>query len=163
MRKPTLSPSPWPDYRVGKIERRLVGVLRSGLARAGIETSPPHHSVITLKTKPAIGVFIDTYTIDPRWWRITLGVKVMVGDFPEVADPKELTLHLDEFTERIGVDLARLLREPGWRWPLFAHWNSYPRYAWSELAHSTHRAHSRFLEAHDVQRKQCVTERRVAR
>jgi hypothetical protein len=61
MRKPTPSPALWPDYQVVKIERRLVRALRSGLARASIETSRTHHSVITLKTKPAIGVFIDTW------------------------------------------------------------------------------------------------------
>lgn len=93
---------------------------------------------------PPVGVRLHYYTSDLRWWRITTGIVSFEGFGPYrrrvLFKARELTLHHDELTEEIGVQLGRLIREPGWRWPLFANYRSYPGYAWSEKAWSTYQA-----------------------
>ena len=59
--------------------------------------------------------------------------------YPEVVI-RDWPPHLGEFGPQTGVDLARLLREPDWRWPLFDHETSFPHYAWSKLATATYEA-----------------------
>jgi hypothetical protein len=82
---------------------------------------------------------VAPYTWEVPVWRITFGTPDP-HPWPGLINPKELTLHLGEFGPQTGVDLARLLREPDWRWPLFDHETSFPHYAWSKLATATYEA-----------------------
>ncbi len=133
------------------MELGLLKTLRRGLDLAGFPTGRRRHSLLVLPVNPhQVGVCLKPYTSDPRWWRITFGNVHFEGAgyyrSPVLSNSRELTLHLDEFTEQIGVDLARLVREPGWRWPLFSNCSSYPRYAWSERAWATYRADRKIRE-----------------
>lgn len=118
----------------------LVRMIREGLAEAGIPTGNRRHGLILIGSlaRP-VGVGVRPYAEGAPVWRITFGMPEP-RPWPGLVDPCELTLHLCEFGERTGVDLARLLREPGWRWPLFGHEPAFPRYAWSELAAQTYEA-----------------------
>jgi hypothetical protein len=127
------------------MEMPLLKKLRQGLDLAGFQTGRRRNGLLVLPVTPhQVGVRLSFYTSDPRWWRITYGEVCFEGSgyycSPVLFDVRKLTLHLDEFSEEIGLHFGRLLREPGWRWPLFAHWNSYPGYAWSEKAWATYQA-----------------------
>lgn len=119
----------------------LVRMIREGLAEAGIPTGNRRHGLILIGSlaRP-VGVGVRPYAEGAPVWRITFGMPEP-RPWPGLVDPCELTLHLCEFGERTGVDLARLLREPGWRWPLFGHEPAFPRYAWSRLARETWEVH----------------------
>lgn len=159
--EPPRPPAPTPDYILERIERKLAATLRAGLAQAGIETGPRRHRMFLFQFNFPMGAWIGSYTTDERWWRIRLGPR-MPWSYPEVMVQSELTFHRDEVNEQIGVDLARLLREPDWRWPLFAHDPHYPRYAWTELAQSTYHADWKLREARKAWVKARQEERRAA-
>jgi len=135
---------PFDDNALRRMEMQLLKTLRCGIDLAGIPAGRCNNSLLVLPLEPEVGVCLKSYTSDPRWWRITCGNVHFEGAgyyrSPVLTRDHELTLHHDELTEGIGTDLARLLREPDWRWPLFVHWNSYPKYAWSEKAWSTYQA-----------------------
>lgn len=151
---PIIQKSPITSSEETIIEGKLVRLLRDGLAKAGINTGRRRYGLIFIDSlKWPIAVQVFCYTRNVPVWRILFGGRDS-GPWPCVLNPRELTLHLSEFSEETGVALARLLREPEWRWPLFEHDKSYPQYAWSKLAHETYTAdrlarearHKRFLE-----------------
>lgn len=140
-------PAPPTNHHVlQRMELRLLKTLRWGLDRAGFPTGRRRKSHLILPGDHPVGVRLSYYTSDPRWWRITYGGVFFEGDgyyrYPVLFENRELTLHLDEVTEEIGIQLGRQIREPDWLWPLFSHDSSYPRYAWSEKAWSTYQAES---------------------
>jgi hypothetical protein len=157
---PPKPPPPAPDYVLDRIERKLAARLRAGLAQAGIETGPRRHRMILFRLNYQMGAWIQSYATDARWWRITFGPCTPCS-YPEVYVQSELTFHRDEVTEQTGVDLARLLREPDWRWPIFHHDPHYPHYAWTELAHSTYHADWKLREARKAWVKRRQEERRA--
>lgn len=122
----------------------MLKTLRRGLDLAGFPTGRRRRSHLIVPSDPPMGVRLNPYTSDRRWWRITYGGVHFNGygyyRYPTLFGERELTLHLDEFTEEIGLQLGRLIREPAWRWPLFADSTSYPGYAWSEKAWATYEA-----------------------
>jgi hypothetical protein len=123
------------------ISSKLCGLLRTGLAEAGIPTKNRRYGLIFIESlKWPVAVSVAAYTWEVPVWRITFGAPDP-NPWPGLINPKELTLHLSEFGPQTGVDLARLLREPDWRWPLFDHETSFPHYAWSKLATETYEAH----------------------
>lgn len=128
------------------MELRLLKTLRHGLDLAGFPTGRRRRSHLILDGDPPVGVRLNPYTTDSRWWRITYGEVFFEGRgyyrYPVLRNRRELTLHLDEFTEETGTQLGVLIRRPEWRWPLFADFSSYPGYAWSEKAWSTYQAES---------------------
>lgn len=141
------------------IEGTLVSLIRDGLAQAGIPTGRRRYGLIFIDSlKWPIAVSVCAYTRDVPVWRITFGGREN-HPWPCVINPKELTFHLSEFSTQTGVDLAHLLREPDWRWPLFEHDPTYPGYAWSKLAHETYEAHR--LEREELQNRS--EERRSSR
>ena len=141
------------------IAGKLIRMLRDGLAEAGIQTGNRRYGLIFIDSvKWPIGVTVIAYTREVPVWRIIFGVR-QSQPWPGLIDPQELTLHLSEFGTQTGVDLARLLLEPGWRWPLFEHDSSYPRYAWSKLAHQTYENHRLQKEA----REKRIAERKNTR
>jgi hypothetical protein len=128
------------------IEGKLVRIIRNGLAEAGIPTGNRRYGLIFIDSLgPPIGVMIKPYIWAVPVWRITFGVRAR-HPWPCLFNPQELTFHLGEITTQTGVDLARLLREPDWRWPLFEGDKSYPRYAWTSLAHQTYEIHRLKME-----------------
>lgn len=140
---------PVPDAEIGRISTLLFGMVRDGLAEAGIPTKRPKYGLIYVDTLTwPIGVAIRPYTYQVPVWRITFGGRPD-GYMPPLVDPKELTLHVNEFCTQTGVDLARLLREPQWRWPLFDHDPHYPRYAWSHFAHHAYETWRLAMEARE--------------
>ena len=164
MKTPAL-PFPPSASAVQAAGSRLLGLLREGLAEAGIRTGPRRYSTLYIDLDRPIGLWLTTYADDLRWWRITFGIRYP-GPYPPLANTCELTLHHDEFDRQIGRDLARLLHDPAlwvrgevWRWPLFAHDRSYPTYAWSELAARTYEADRLLRE--EISRRSA--ERRAAR
>ena len=157
---------PHPFYLLDEEELRLLKKLRHGLALAGFPTGRRRNSILMLGGNPPAGVRLHYYTSDLRWWRITTGIVSFEGFGPYrrrvLFRARELTLHHDELTEEIGVQLGRLIREPGWRWPLFANDSSYPGYAWSEKAWSTYQADWKLREARKAWVKARQEERRTA-
>ena len=134
------------------IEGKLVRMIRDGLAEAGIQTGNRRYRLIYIDSlKWPVGVSVSPYTWEVPVWRITFGGRED-HPWPGLINPKELTLHLSEFSPRTGVDLAQLIREPDWRWPLFEHNRTYPHYAWSKLAHETYETHRLKMEALDKRR-----------
>lgn len=160
--RPKPPPPPCPDYILDRIERKLAAKLRTGLAQAGIHAGQRRHRLLLFDLDCPMGARIQPYAADDRWWRITFGPR-MPWIYPEVSVRSELTFHLDEVTEQTGVDLARLLREPDWRWPLFDHDQSYPRYAWTQLAQSTYAENRKLRQAWRDWLEQRWAERRAAR
>ena len=123
------------------IEAKLVRMIRTGLAEAGIPTGNRRYGLIFIDAlKLPIGVSVRPYTWEVPVWRITFGGREH-HPWPCLVHPHELTLHLSEFGTHTGVELARLLREPEWRWPLFEGETAYPHYAWSKLARETYEVH----------------------
>ena len=138
---------PISSSEVDIIEGKLVRLIRDGLAEAGIPTGNRRYGLILIDSlKWPIGVAIRPYTWEVPVWRITFGGRER-RPWSCLINPHELTLHLGEFGPQTGVDLARLLREPDWRWPLFEGEQAYPRYAWSKLAHETYEVHRLKMEA----------------
>ena len=120
------------------IEGKLVRLIRDGLAEAGIPTGNRRYGLILIDSLQwPIAVRVSPYTSQVPVWRITFGGREH-RHWPSLINSRELTLHLSEFGPQTGVDLARLLREPDWRWPLFEHDRCFPSYAWSKLAHETY-------------------------
>ena len=141
------------------VEGKLVRMIRDGLAEAGIPTGNRRYGLIFIDTlKHPVGVSVLPYTREVPVWRITFGGRPH-RPWPCIIDPRELTLHLSEFSIQTGIDLARLLREPDWRWPLFDHDRSYPHYAWSKLAHQTYEVYRLKLEALDKRRAERLASR----
>jgi hypothetical protein len=136
--------TPKPDISESEevtIERELIRMLRDGLAGAGIPTKNRRYGLLFIDSlKWPVAVAVAAYTRDVPVWRITFGAPEP-RPWPGLINPNELTLHLGEFSTQTGADLARLLREPDWRWPLFEHEANFPHYAWSKLAMETHEAH----------------------
>lgn len=152
-------------------ERRLVRMLRAGLADAGIVTGRRRHSLLYIDLDHPVGVNVYSYSAALDIWRITFGIR-FPDPYPPLSDTHELTLHLSEFGRHTGSDLARLLRDPHlwrgpgapvspdlWRWPIFAHSPAYPTYAWTEQATDVIEADRRLREQIARQAK----ERRTAR
>lgn len=129
------------------IEGKLVRMIRTGLAEAGIPTGNRRYGLILIDAlKWSVAVRVGPYTCSVPVWRITFGGREH-HPWPRIINPRELTLHLSEFSLQTGVDLARMLREPEWRWPLFEHDRCYPSYAWSKLAHETYEVHRLKMES----------------
>jgi hypothetical protein len=134
------------------IEGKLVRMIRTGLAEVGIPTGNRRYGLIFIDSlKWPVGVSVSPYTWEVPVWRITFGGRED-HPWPGLVNPHELTFHLSEFGPHTGVDLARLLREPDWRWPLFEGETAYPRYAWTKLAHETYEVHRRKMEALEKRR-----------
>lgn len=124
--------------REAAITAKLYKLIREGLDTAGIPTGRRRQGMLRIDALPRpIGVRIQCYCRPLPVWRITFG-ECGCGDWPCIFSPCELTLHLSEFGPHTGVALARLLREADWRWPIFEHDRTYPRYAWSRLAMNTY-------------------------
>jgi hypothetical protein len=129
------------------IEAKLVRMIRTGLAEAGIPTGNRRYGLILIDSlKWPIGLAIRPYTREVPVWRITFGGRER-RPWSCLIKPRELTFHLSELNTQTGVDLARLLREPDWCWPLFEHDRCFPSYAWSKLAHETYETHRLEREA----------------
>jgi hypothetical protein len=129
------------------IEGKLVRMIRNGLAEAGIPTGNRRYGLIFIDSlKWPIGVRVSAYTWYVPVWRITFGGRER-HPWPGVINPQELTFHLSEFSTQTGVDLAHLLREPDWVWPLFDGQTSYPHYAWTKMATATYEAYRLKMEA----------------
>ena len=123
------------------IEKKLVRMIRDGLAEAGIPTGNRRYGLIFIESlKWPIGVRVSSYIRAVPVWRITFGAPDP-RPWPGLINSNELTFHLSEFSTQTGVDLARLLQEPDWRWPLFEGETAYPSYAWTKLAHETYEVH----------------------
>ena len=136
------------------IESKLVRMIRDGLAQAGIETGKRRHGLIFIDSLDwPVAVRVAPYTFEVPVWRITFG-RIENPRCPYFAEQRKLTPHISEFRQRTGIDLARLLREPGWRWPLFDHDQGYPSYAWSELARETYGAHRLKMQALEQRRNE---------
>jgi hypothetical protein len=134
------------------IEGKLVRMIRDGLADAGIPTGNRHEGLIFIDSLQwPIGVRVSCYTREVPVWRITFGEREH-HPWPSLVNPRELTLHLSEFGTQTGVDLAHLLCDRTWRWPLFEYEQAYPHYAWSKLAHDTYEAHRLKMAALDKRR-----------
>lgn len=116
----------------------LVRTIREGLNAAGIRTRT-RHSTILFGSDPAMGVRVNTFQTELGLWRVTCGI-LLPGSHSAIINPFELTLHQDEFGPETGANVARLLTEPAWGWPIFAHDPSYPTYAWSVIATRTLKA-----------------------
>jgi hypothetical protein len=86
-----------------------------------------------------MGVRVNSFQPELGLWRVTCGI-LLPGSHSAIVNPFELTLHQDEFGPETGANVARLLTEPGWRWPIFADDPSYPKYAWSAIATRTLKA-----------------------
>jgi hypothetical protein len=143
---PIIQKQPISSSEADIIEGKLVRLIRDGLAEAGIPTGNRRYGLIFIDSlKWPIAVSVRPYTWDVPVWRITFGERER-RPWPCMINPRELTLHVSEFGTHTGVDLARLLREPDWRWPLFENDRSYPRYAWSKLAHETYEVHRLKME-----------------
>ena len=150
--KPIIQKQPVSSSEADIIEGKLVRLIRDGLAEAGIPTGNRRYGLIFIDSlKWPIAVSLRPYIWAVPVWRITFGGREH-HRWPSIINPHELTLHVSEFGTHTGVDLARLLREPDWRWPLFEHDHSYPRYAWSNLAHETYEAHRLKMEALEKRR-----------
>lgn len=129
------------------IEAKLVRMIRTGLAEAGIPTGNRRYGLILIDSlKWPVAVRVRPYTSEVPVWRITFGGREH-HPWPCIISPRELTLHLSEFSPQTGVELARMLREPDWRWPLFEHDRCFPGYAWSKLAHETYEVQRLKMEA----------------
>ena len=129
------------------IEGKLVRMIRTGLAEAGIPTGNRRYGLILIDVlKWPVAVRVSPYTCAVPVWRITFGGR-SPHPWPGIINSRELTLHLSEFSLQTGVDLAHLIREPDWRWPLFEHDQCFPRYAWSKLAHETYEVYRLKMEA----------------
>ena len=129
---------PATEAEIQKLKWKLASLLSKGLKQAGFKLRGRPY-IWRIEQGHPLSIWMTTYDLDPRWWRITVAY-----DFPGVFDTPaqycEFTMHRDEFTEETIADLARFLREPtSWRWPRFAHWNSYPTYAWSHMGWETYR------------------------
>lgn len=127
----------------------LIRTIREGLNAAGIRTRT-RHSTILFGSAPVMGVRVNTFQPELGLWRVTCGV-LLPGSYSAIVNPFGLTLHQDEFAPETGANLARLLTEPGWAWPIFAHDPSYPKYAWSVIA-------TRTLKAEQDRRAKIITE-----
>jgi hypothetical protein len=138
---PIIQKQPISSSEADIIEGKLIRLIRDGLAEAGIPTGNRRYGLIFIDSlKWPIGVSVLPYTREVPVWRITFGGREH-RKWPCLINPRELTLHLSEFGTHTGVDLARLLREPDWRWPLFEGEQAYPQYAWTKLAHATYETH----------------------
>ena len=131
-----------PDYPLPTLRKTskpaLVRTIREGLNAAGIRTRT-RSSTIHFGSNPVMGVRVNTFQPEIGLWRITCGI-LLPGSHSAIINPYELTLHQDEFEPETGASVARLLTEPGWVWPIFAHDPSYPTYAWSAIACRTLKA-----------------------
>lgn len=151
---PIIQKQPVSSSEADIIERKLVRLIRDGLAEAGIQTGNRRYGLIFIDALEwPIAVSVHPYIRAVPVWRITFGGREH-HPWPCLVNPKELTLHISEFGTHTGVDLARLLREPEWRWPLFEHDRSYPTYAWSKLAHETYEIHRLKMEAFEKRRRE---------
>ena len=137
------------------IEAKLVRMIRTGLAEAGIPTGNRRYGLLFIdppeQHRTPIAAYVTAYTLDVPVWRLVFGIREP-RPWPGLINAKELTFHLSEFSPQTGVDLARMLREPEWRWPLFEHDRCFPGYAWSKLAHQTYEAHRLRMEALEKRR-----------
>lgn len=137
MNHPPLPPDPSPpSTKASKL--RLVRALRNGLTAAGIR-SRTRSSTIHFGSNPVMGVRVNSFQPELGLWRVTCGI-LLPGSRSAIINPFEFTLHQDEFGPETGANVARLLAEPGWRWPIFADDPSYPKYAWSVIATRTLKA-----------------------
>ncbi len=154
---------PTNKYVLMRMELQLLKKLRHGLNLVGFPTGRRRNSLPLLPVEPLGGVCLSHYTSDSRWWRIKYGQVCFQGQgyyrYPVILEPREHTLHIDEFSEHIGLELGHLIREPDWLWPLFTNYKSYPQYAWSEKAWSSYQAE---CEIRENWRKRCL-ERRASR
>ena len=113
-----------------KLQNRLMTCIADGLRRAGFK---PRRAgcMLYLKQHHPVTIWLTSYALDTRWWRITFF-------FDDSGRRGELTFHRDEIDRNLTAEFAEFLCNGSeWQWPLFAHWNDYPRYAWSELAAET--------------------------
>ena len=149
---PIIQKQPISSSEADIIEGKLIRLIRDGLAEAGIPTGNRRYGLIFIDSlKWPIGVSVLPYTREVPVWRITFGGR-SPHPWPGIINSRELTLHLSEFSPQTGVDLARMLREPEWRWPLFEHHQCYPSYAWSKLAHETYEVHRIKMQALEKRR-----------
>jgi hypothetical protein len=149
---PIIQKQPISSSEADIIEGKLVRLIRDGLAEAGIPTGNRRYGLILIDSlKWPIGVAIRPYTREVPVWRITFGGRER-RPWSCLINPRELTFHLSEFSAQTGVDLARLLREPDWRWPLFEHDRCFPSYAWSKLAHETYETNRLRMETLEKRR-----------
>jgi len=145
--KPLTQKQPTTSSETSIIEGKLVRMIRNGLAEAGIPTGNRRYGLIFIDSlKWPIGVSVSAYTRDVPIWRITFGLRER-RQWPNLVNHQELTFHLSEMGTHTGVDLARLLCEPDWVWPLFEGQSSYPSYAWTKLASATCEAHRLKMQA----------------
>jgi hypothetical protein len=141
------------------IEGKLVRMIRDGLAEAGIPTGNRREGLIFIDSLQwPVGVRVSSYTREVPVWRITFGEREH-HPWPCLVNPRELTLHLSEFGTHTGMDLAHLLSDRTWRWPLFMHDQGYPHYAWSKLAHETYEAHRLKMVVLDKRRAERLASR----
>jgi hypothetical protein len=110
-----------------KLQNKLMTVVADGLRRA--EFKPRRAGcMLHMKQHHPVTLWLTSYALDTRWWRVTFF-------FDDSGKRGELTFHRDEIDRNLVAELAEFLRNgPQWQWPLFAHWNNYPRYAWSRVA-----------------------------
>ncbi|MBU6303739.1 MAG: hypothetical protein KGS60_19500, partial [Verrucomicrobia bacterium] len=67
-------PTPPANHHVlQRMELRLLKTLRHGLDLAGFPTGRRRRSHLILDGDPPVGVRLNPYTTDSRWWRITYG------------------------------------------------------------------------------------------
>ena len=131
-----------PDYPLPTLRKTskpaLVRTIREGLNAAGIRTRT-RSSTIHFGSNPVMGVRVNSFQPELGLWRVTCGI-LLPGSHSAIVNPFELILHQDEFGQETGANVARLLAEPGWVWPIFADDPSYPKYAWSVIATRTLKA-----------------------
>jgi hypothetical protein len=119
-------------------KQAFVRAIREGLNAAGIRTRT-RSSTIHFGSNPVMGVRVNSFQPELGLWRVTCGT-LLPGSNSALVNPCEFTLHHDEFGPETGANVARLLTEHGWVWPIFAHDPSYPTYAWSVIAARTLKA-----------------------
>jgi len=140
---------PLPDYEMEPLRSQLLHTIEQGLSAENIESRRRRPGLRVVLDGKIIHVWLGYY-LDQRWWRITCG---WGSDHPAFTQSMnkfaELTCCFEELDDKAGVHLARLLRDPqGYRWPMFAHEQAYPSYAWSAQGWETYSADNEIRQAH---------------
>ena len=118
------------EYQVERMRMRFLRSIQTGIESAGIRVKRSRPGIVFELGGYLHRLWVSYYS-DERFWRISCGPGGMDDGF----GPYELTMLAAELGPETGATVIEFLRAPrAFRWPIFAHHQSYPKYSWSEAA-----------------------------